>query len=77
MLNNQTNLLKDEADVLLETGNDADLEIGAEEVMETEALMDELDEEQEAHREQGFYIPTREELLEDMGGIFRHLVANY
>ncbi len=69
MLNNEKRLLEDEVEVILETGKAEDAEI--------EGYATELYEEQEAHRQHGFYVPTREELLEDMGEIFRHLASNY
>lgn len=75
MLNTEPRLLDDEVDVLLETETEAEIETETD--IEAEILLVELYEEQEAHREHGFYVPTREELLADMGGIFRHLAANY
>ncbi len=71
MLNTEPRLLDDEVDVLLETETETETDI------ETDILLVEVFDEQEAHREHGFYVPTREELLADMGGIFRHLAANY
>ncbi len=39
-----------------------------------EALEAVLDAEQEAHEELGWYVPTREELMETTGDFFAHLM---